>query len=91
MARRKDHEGLDDLATQIVGAGHHGGLGYGWMLDQCALDLERADAVAGAEDHIIGAAHEPEIAVLIDDRPVAGNIPITADAAGAGVGVAPVP
>ena len=33
------------------------------MLEDHALDLERADAVARALDHVVGPALEPEVAV----------------------------
>ena len=41
------------------------GLGHRRMLHQRALDLERADQVAGRLDHVVGAADEPEVAVGI--------------------------
>src|SRR3712207_2832384 len=44
------------------------------MLYEDALDLEGADAVAGREDHVVRAAHEPQIPVLVLVRPVAGEV-----------------
>ena len=56
-------EGLDELADQRVGLADHAGLGDRGMLHQRALDLERADHVAGGLDDVVGAADEPEVAV----------------------------
>src|SRR3712207_4994643 len=44
------------------------------MLYEDALDLEGADAVAGREDHVVRAAHEPQVPVLVPVRPVAGEV-----------------
>ena len=52
-----DHR-AHDRAALLVGGGHHGGLGHRRMRDQRRLDLERADAVAGGDDHVVGAALE---------------------------------
>src|SRR5690242_4982216 len=60
------------------------------MFFQGALDLEWPNAVTSAVDDIIGPADEPEIAVLVFIRAVAGNIPITANASSAGIWIAPV-
>src|SRR4051794_22568033 len=42
------------------------------MRHERRLDLERADAVAGRDDHVVGAALEPEVAVLVLTHAVAG-------------------
>ena len=59
----EDDEGLDDLHRDRVRLADHAGLGDGRVLHQDALDLERADQVAGGLDHVVRAADEPEVAV----------------------------
>src|SRR5262249_57822493 len=44
------------------------------VIDQRALDLHRPDAVAGDVDHVVDAAEQPEVAVGVALRPVAGDI-----------------
>ena len=56
------------------GMGDDGGLATFRMADQRALDLGRADAVAGDVDHVVDAAHEPVIAVLVAPAAVAGEV-----------------
>src|SRR6266487_4065441 len=64
VARRQDHERLDDLPALRVGLANDGGLGHGGVLDQRGFDLERSDPVGRRDDHVVGATHEPEIPVL---------------------------
>ena len=40
----------------------------------CIRDSKRPDAVAGGFNHIVGAAHIPEVAVLIPPGGVAGVV-----------------
>jgi hypothetical protein len=40
------------------------------VLDQNRLDLKGTDAVAGGLEHVVGAAHIPEIPVLVPARSV---------------------
>ena len=44
------------------------------MGHQRALHLKRADAVAAALDDVVGAAHKPVVAVLIEVGEVAGEV-----------------
>ncbi len=37
------------------------------------------DPVGGRQDHVVGAAGEPEVAVLVADGPVAGHVPVAAE------------
>ena len=54
-----------DRAALLVGRGDHRGLGHGRVGDERGLDLERADPVAGGDDHVVGAALEVQVAVLV--------------------------
>jgi hypothetical protein len=56
------------------------GLGDGRVLDQGALDLERADQVAGGLDDVVGASDEPEVAVGVASGEVAGEVPAVVEA-----------
>ncbi len=60
------------------------------MLHQRRLHLERPDPVGRRDDHVVGAAHEPEIAVLVGDRPVAAVVPVATKRAAGGLRVTPV-
>src|SRR5438270_714779 len=60
------------------------------MLFQGALHLEGANTVAHADNHIIGAPHEPEVAVLVFIGTVPCNIPVPANTGIGGIGIAPV-
>ena len=73
-------EGLHDLAGDRIGHADHAGLGDRRMLHQRALDLERADQVTGRLDHVVGAADEPEVAVGVAHREIAGQIPAVGEA-----------
>src|SRR5262245_1154908 len=60
------------------------------MFNQGALYLERPNAVRGARDHIIGAADEPEVTVLVRLGTVTGHVPAVAKHTGGGLRVPPV-
>ena len=46
---------------------------------QRGLDLERADPVAGRDDHVVGAALVPDVAVLVERGGVLGVEPVAAE------------
>jgi hypothetical protein len=50
------------------------GLGDGGVIDERALDLHRADAVAGDVHHVVDAAEQPEVAVVVELGAVAGEV-----------------
>ena len=76
MALAEHDERLHDLAAIDVGLPDDGALGDRGVLEQRALDLERADAVYGAEDHVVGAPDEPEVPVLVARRSIAREVPV---------------
>src|SRR5215472_12872748 len=57
-----------------MGIAHDGGLGDLLMGDERALDLRRAHAMARDIDHIIDAAGDPVIPVVIAPAAVAGEV-----------------
>src|SRR5687767_12444459 len=71
----QNDESADYLRPLGIVLTDNGRLQYGRMLDKCRLHLERADSIRGGGDHIIGAAREPEVAILIHQSPVSGIVP----------------
>ena len=69
VAAAQRDERLDQLAGHRVGLADHAGLGHRRVLHQRALDLERPDQVPGRLDHVVGAADEPEVAVVVHAGP----------------------
>ena len=51
------------------------------MIDQRALDFHRADAMAGDVEHVVHAAEQPEVAVLVALGAVAGEVDVRRPAA----------
>src|SRR5207253_3222218 len=49
-------------------------LGHARMRDERALDLHRAETVAGDVHDVVDAAHHPEVAVLVAACAVAGEV-----------------
>ena len=56
------------------------------MQGQHALDIDRRDVLAAADDHVVDAAGDEEIAVAIDIAGVAGEVPAVAQAFGVRIG-----
>ena len=79
-ARPQRDKGLNDLARHRVRLADDAGLGHGGMLHQRALDLERPDQMAGRFDDVVRASDEPEVAVGVPTREIAGQV-IVADEA----------
>ena len=80
-ARNQQHIGLGDRQPDRIGARHHGGFRHRFMLQQHAFQLERADAVVGGFEHVVGAADKGEIAFLVGEHDVAAAIEIAVGAA----------
>src|SRR5262245_42423192 len=90
MPGRQHDECLDDLPAGRVRLADDGGLSDGGVLDQCGLDLERPDPVRRAVDHVVGAADEPEVPVVVHRGAVTGDVPVAAVALLGRLGVPPV-
>ena len=67
-------EGIQRLALDVVGHGGDSGFGYGFVADEGALHFGGADAVAGDVDHVVDAAHEPEVTVAVHAAGIAGKV-----------------
>ena len=59
------HGRRDELAAGVVRHPQRRAVTDGGMRLQRRLDLDRPDAVAGADDHVVGAGHEEQPAVLV--------------------------
>ena len=70
----RGHERDDGLALEVVRPADHRGLGDLRVRDQRALDFHRRQAMAGDVDHVVDAPHDPEVAVLVLARAVAGEV-----------------
>ena len=68
--------GDDRLARSLVLAAADRGLGDLRVVDERALDLDRRDPVAGDVHHVVHAAEQPEVAVLVDAGAVAGEVDV---------------
>src|SRR5258708_45698 len=71
-------ERLHDVAAQRVRLADHRGLRHRRMLEDRALDLEWADAIPRALDHVVGAALEPEVSVGVAAAEIADRHPVAA-------------
>src|SRR5258708_16987716 len=69
----EDEERLDQLGAHRIGNADCRGKGHGGMFHKAILDFAGSDAVAGRGDEIVGTTDEPEIAVLVLTREIAGQ------------------
>src|SRR3954469_20903107 len=91
VALGQHDERLDHVSAPFVGRRDSGRLLHGRVLEAGGLDLERADPVAGGDDHVVGAALVPDVAVLVEARRVLGVEPVAAERLSRRLLVAPVP
>src|SRR5919112_4945844 len=70
----EDHVRLHHAPPFFVGHGHDGALGDCRVANEDILDLERTDAVAGGEDHVVRPTDEPDVSVLVLSSPVSGQV-----------------
>src|SRR5688572_19566454 len=75
LAGLQDHIGLHDGAALGVGRTDYAALGHCRVREQRALDLRAGDVVAGGDDHVVGARLVEEVAVLVAQVGVAGDVP----------------
>ena len=70
---QRDERG-DRLALDLVRPADDGGFGDLRMIDERALDFHRAEAMPRDVQHVVDAAEQPEVAVLVAARAVAGEV-----------------
>ena len=87
-----EHDRRADLLAQLgVRDAEDGRLAYGRMLVEHLLDLARIDVVAAADDQVLLAVDDEEVAVLVDPCHVARDEPaVVGDRLGGRVGPLPV-
>ena len=64
----------DRLARELVGGAHDRRLGDGGVADERVLDLGGREAVPRDVHHVVDAAEQPQVAVLVALRAVAGEV-----------------
>ena len=69
----RDEHG-DRLAFELVGPADGRGFGHVGMDDERTFDFDRAQAVAGDVEHVVDAAHDPVVAVVVVAGVVAGEV-----------------
>ncbi len=74
MPASQRDERADRLPRDVVELADDGSFGDGGVVDERALDFGGRDAVAADVHHVVDAAHEPEIAVLVAAAAVAGEV-----------------
>src|SRR6516162_3381039 len=80
----------NDLAPALVRNPDHGHVGDCGMQRQAALDLDRRDILPAADDHVVDAAGDEEIAIAVDVAGIAGEIPAAAQCLGVRVRPPPI-
>src|SRR5215218_3456826 len=70
----EDHEREDRLAADRVVLADDGGLRHGSVIDERGLDLRGGDPVTGDVHHVVHPAEQPQVAVLVALRAVAGEV-----------------
>jgi hypothetical protein len=65
------HERGNDFAARLVGSADRSAFGHCRVLEKRRFHLDGADAVSGDFDNFVGAAGEPDVAVVVDVRRIA--------------------
>src|SRR5258708_6780500 len=87
---RCERDGRPALLAELVGGqADDGRLGDRGMLVQDLLDLARVDVVAAADDHLLLAVHDEEVAIGVHPRQVTSPEPAVRDRLGGGLRLAP--
>ncbi len=73
---RLQHDEADrGLPLQFVLGADHGALRHRGMRSQHLLHLSGGQPMAGDVDDVVGAAHHPDVALLVDHAGIAGTVP----------------
>src|SRR2546430_14637211 len=75
ITRDENYICFDDLTTHLVGASDDGRFGNGGVFFQRALYFQWADTINPANNYVLGAAYEPEVAILLFIRAITRNVP----------------
>ena len=74
LAGHQRHIGVDALALDVVRIADDRGFRHLRVRDERRFDFRRAHAVAGDVDHVVDAAGDPVVAVLVAPAAVAGEV-----------------
>ena len=74
---RAELDDLDPVAKAQVLADKHGNV---IVVDQGTLDLDCRDPMPRHVHHVVHTAEQPEVAVLVDPRPIAGEVRVVVPA-----------
>ena len=74
MVGRQGDEHRHRFPLDLVGPAHGRGFGHRIVAHQRAFDLDRAQPVTGNVEHVINAAHDPVVAVVVATGIVAAEI-----------------
>src|SRR5205814_9300455 len=72
------------LAQALGRSGHDGGLGHPGETEQELLDLGGADVLASADDDVLLAVGDGEVALVVEHPDVPGDVPAAVDEGGGG-------
>ena len=75
MALLQHNERLDDGAAFFIGPADDATFSDRFMREQRRLDLGAGDVVAGGDDHVVGARLVEEVARLVHEVGIAGDVP----------------
>src|ERR1700687_1020006 len=70
------HKATDSLSLELVRFAYDCSLGNARMMNQCAFNLHRAQAMARNVEDVIDPAHDPEIAVAVLTSAVSGEVTV---------------
>src|SRR5580693_8244500 len=74
-AGHRDDHGVHGLAPHRIGPPDDSDLGHGRVIGEHGLHLRRVDVLAAADDHVLGAVHDVEVAVGGQPADVPGPVP----------------
>ena len=89
-AGAEDDEGVRGLAPLLVGQADDGGLLDGGVAEERGLDLDGGDVLAAADDDVLHAIADLDVAVGVDDGGVAAVEEAAGEGGGGGVGIGEV-
>jgi hypothetical protein len=72
--RLEHHEPQRQLALELVRDADDGALGHIRMIRQHLLHAAGGEAMAGHVDDVVDAAHDEQIAVVVDEAGIAGQV-----------------
>src|SRR3989442_2519972 len=75
MALPEHHKRLDDRTAFCIGCAYNSALRHCGMHEQNSFNLRPGDVIACRNDHVVCACLEPEVAILIHQIGITGEVP----------------